>query len=63
MSDPANESPEVFDPREMQAVHRRILAAKDRGEEPTPEDLAYAARVNASPYSKFDRAWRSDDDE
>lgn len=62
MSESNNESPEVFDPREMQAVHRRILAAKERGEEPTPEDAAYAARVNASPYSKFDRAWRSDDD-
>lgn len=62
MTEPTDGAPEVFDPREMQAVHRRILAAKDRGEEPAAEDLAYAARVNASPYSKFDRAWRSDDD-
>jgi hypothetical protein len=59
MTDAQNE---VFDPAEVQALHRRILAAKDRGDEPTPEDKAMAARVNASRYAMFDRPWRSDDD-
>jgi len=45
-----------------QAVHRRILAAKDAGEEPDPEDLAYAAAYNASPYAGFDRVTAPDED-
>ena len=58
-SDP--ERPETFDPREVQALHRRLLAAKDRGEEPDPADVALAARVMASPYALRDRPWARDE--
>jgi hypothetical protein len=51
----------VFDPREVQALHRRLLAAKDRGEEPDPADVALAARVMASPYALRDRPWARDE--
>lgn len=51
---------EVLDPREIQAAHRRILAARDEGTAPSPEDLALADRINSSPFADFDRPWRSD---
>lgn len=53
---------ETFDPREVQALHRRLLAAKDRGEDPTPEDEDMRRRVMASPYAMFDRPWAADRD-
>lgn len=56
------ENYERFEPAEVQALHRRLLAAKERGEAPTAEDLALKARVMASPYAMVDRPWRSDDD-
>jgi hypothetical protein len=55
------ERPEIFDPAEVQALHRRLLAAKDRGEEPDPADAEMAARVMASPYAMFDRPWARDE--
>lgn len=39
----------------IQALHRRILAAKDAGIEPDPADLEAAAAYNASGYRDFDR--------
>lgn len=45
----------------IQALHRRILAAKDAGLEPDPADLEAAAAYNASQYSGFDRINRPDD--
>ena len=62
MSESIADTPEVFDPAEVQALHRRMVAAKARGEQPAPEDVDMAARVMASPYASFDRPWRSDDD-
>lgn len=53
---------ETFDPREVQALHRRLLAAKDRGEDPTPEDADMKRRVMASPYAMVDRPWAPDHD-
>jgi hypothetical protein len=61
MTQPDSERPEIFDPVEMQALHRRLLAAKDRGEEPDPADVEMAARVMASPYAMFDRPWARDE--
>ena len=52
---------ETFDPREVQALHRRLLAAKDRGEEPEPADLDMKERVMASPLALFDRPWAPDE--
>lgn len=52
---------ETFDPREVQEVHRRLLAAKDRGEEPTPKDEEFRRRVMASPYAMYDRPWARDE--
>ena len=52
---------ETFDPREVQALHRRLLAAKDRGEQPDPADLAMKERVMASPFANFDRPWAPDE--
>lgn len=59
MADP--EVVETFDPVEVQALHRRLLAAKDRGEEPDPEDLALRDRVMGSPHAMRDRAWARDE--
>ena len=53
--------PEIFDPVEVQAAHRRIVDAKDRGEEPNTEDSALAERVMASPFWMFDRPWARDE--
>jgi hypothetical protein len=60
-SESGREVPEVFDPLEVQALHRRLLAAKARGEAPDPDDLALRDRVVASPYALFDRPWAPDD--
>ena len=61
MADETTDRPETFDPREVQALHRRLLAAKKRGEEPSAEDLDFKERVMASPYAMFDRPWASDE--
>lgn len=50
----------VFTPQEVQALHRRLLAAKDTGREPSAEDKAMAEAINASPLAGFDRPWRKD---
>ncbi len=62
MSDQNGGQVETFDPREVQALHRRLLAAKDRGEEPSAEDADMKRRVMASPYAMFDRPWAPDRD-
>lgn len=51
----------VLDPREVQASHRRLLQAAKDGEEPDAADVEMAQRVKSSPFSGFDRPWRSDD--
>ena len=51
---------EVLDPRAIQDAHRRLLAAKEAGTEPLPEDVELAERVNSSPFAGFDRPWRAD---
>lgn len=61
MSESQPDLPETFDPAEVQALHRRLLAAKSRGEEPDPADAALAARVMASPFAMFDRPWAPDE--
>ncbi len=48
-------------PAEIQALHRRLLAAKDRGEQPSAEDAAARERVMAHPHAMFDRPWASDE--
>lgn len=48
--------------QQAQAVHRRILAAKDAGEDPDSADLEFAAAYNALPYAGFDRVSARDDD-
>lgn len=50
-----------FTPQEMQALHRRMVAAKEAGREPSSEDAAMAEEVMASPFARFDRPWRADD--
>ena len=61
MAETSEDIPETFDPREVQALHRRLLAAKDRGEEPAPEDAALRDRIMASPYALRDRPWAPDE--
>jgi hypothetical protein len=61
MTDSQNEAPAVFDPAEVQAVHRRLLAAKELGIDPRPEDVEMNERIMASPYWQFDRPWAPDD--
>lgn len=61
MSEEQQDQIETFDPREVQALHRRLLAAKDRGEEPSADDLDLKRRVMASPYAMRDRAWARDE--
>ena len=61
MTEADREQTEVFDPAEVQAAHRRIVEAKDRGKEPDPDDLALPERVMASPFWMFDRRWAPDE--
>ncbi len=48
--------------QEKQAVHRRLIAARNAGVEPDPADVAAAARWNASPYRDYDRVNAPDRD-
>jgi hypothetical protein len=57
----SEEIPEVFEPAVVQALHRRLLAAKDAGVDPDPEDLELKERVMASPYAMYDRPWAPDE--
>lgn len=50
----------VFTPQEVQALHRRLLEAKEAGRTPSDEDARMAEQVNASPFAQFDRPWRAD---
>jgi hypothetical protein len=51
----------ILTPWEIQALHRRLLKAKESGEEPAPEDIAERDRLMSSPFALFDRPWAPDD--
>jgi hypothetical protein len=38
-----------------QALHRRLVAAREACMEPDPDDVAEAQRLSESPYAYFDR--------
>ena len=40
---------------EVQALHRRVLAARDLDVDPDPTDLATAHQLNADELAQFDR--------
>jgi hypothetical protein len=40
---------------EVQALHRRVLAARDLDVDPDPTDLATVRRINADELAQFDR--------
>ena len=61
MAESQDDGPALFDPAEVQAVHRRLLAAREQGVEPAPEDLEMNRRIMASPYWLFDRPWAPDE--
>ncbi len=42
---------------EVQALHRRVLAARDLDVDPDPTDLATAHKLNAEELAQFDRTW------
>jgi len=42
---------------EVQALQRRVLAARDLDVDPDPTDLATAHRINADELAQFDRSW------
>jgi hypothetical protein len=46
---------------EVQAVHHRLLAAKDRGIDPDPADLEVARSVKATGLGGIDRVNARDD--
>jgi len=41
---------------EVQALHRRVLAARDLDVAPDPTDLATAHKLNADELAQFDRS-------
>ena len=49
------EAARLADVLEEQALHRRLLAAQEAGEEPDSADAEAAARLNSSPFRYFDR--------
>jgi len=56
------EQPVITDPchplsaAEVQALHRRVLAARDLDVDPDPTDLATAHKLNADELAQFDRS-------
>jgi hypothetical protein len=46
-----------FSAAEVQALHRRVLAARDLDVDPDPTDLATAHKLNAEELAQFDRTW------
>lgn len=46
---------------EVQALHLRLLAARDKGVDPDPADIAAAKEIDANPLAGFDRAWAPDE--
>jgi hypothetical protein len=42
---------------EVQALHRRVLAARDLDVDPDPNDLATAHKLNEDELARFDRRW------
>ena len=40
---------------EVQALHRRVLAARDLDVDPDPTDLATVHKINADELAQFDR--------
>lgn len=61
MTDSDQTEPVVFDPAEVQAVHRRLLAAREQGVEPDAADVEMQRKIMQSPYWMFDRPWAPDD--
>ena len=61
MAESQDDAPAWFDPAEVQAAHRRLLAAEEQGLEPAREDLEMRRRIMASPYWLFDRPWAPDE--
>lgn len=51
----------LADVLEKQALHRRLVAARDAGHVPDLDDVTAAAELHASPYRDFDRINASDD--
>lgn len=49
------------DALELQAVHRRLVAAKERGIEPDPADVEVARSVRATGLGSIDRVNARDD--
>ena len=46
--------------QEIQAAHRRLLVAREAGEEPDPVDVAAAEKDMENPYWMHDRPWAPD---
>ena len=46
---------------EVQALHRRVLAARDLDVDPDPSDLATAHQINADELAQFDRTSGADE--
>lgn len=42
---------------EVQALHRRVLAARDLDVDPDPTDIATVHKINADELARFDRSW------
>jgi hypothetical protein len=49
------EAARLAEVQEQQALHRRLLAARQAGLEPDPADVEAAEKLNASPFQHFDR--------
>jgi hypothetical protein len=45
----------------VQALHRRLIAARDSGIDPDPVDVEMVDKINANPLARFDRAWEPDE--
>lgn len=48
-------------PAEVQALHRRLLAARDAGVDPDLADIEAADKINADPLARLDRSWAPDE--
>ena len=50
-------SPRHLSEVEVQALHRRVLAARDLDVDPDPTDIATVHKINADELVRFDRRW------
>jgi len=46
---------------EVQALHRRVLTARDLDIDPDPTDLAAVHKINADALAQFDRSQATDE--